>query len=369
MSLERRAILHVDLDAFYVSAETRENPNLVGLPVVVGADPEEGKGRGVVVACSYEARKFGLRSGMPISQAFRLCPQARYLPPDWALYERVSTEVMVTLKSFAGKFEQASIDEAFIDVSSKAADEDSAKRVAIEVKGAVKSLHQLTCSIGVGPNKSSAKIASDRKKPDGLTVVPFGDVAEFLAPLPVSVVPGIGSKTQEFLKEKGISTIGQLQLLEGKQLLSWFGKNGVWLWGVIHGQENVEVRQQEIPKSLSVERTFKEDVADFRTVREEVVNAASELVRRVRASGLAFKVGGIKIRFRGFETHTREKTLVSSTDSEDALKEVVELLLGEFEESAKPVRLVGVRVSGLVRSTAEPTTLDDWSDTFGTKLR
>ncbi len=361
MHTGRRTILHVDLDAFYVSAEMREDPSLKGLPVVVGADPEGGRGRGVVVACSYEARKFGLRSGMPISQAYRLCPRATYMPPNWSLYERVSEEVMATLKSLADKFEQASIDEAFLDVSGKARDEESAKVVALDVKRSVKEKHGLTCSIGVAPNKSAAKIASDRNKPDGMTVVPFDDVPGFLAPLPVGVVPGIGRKTQEFLKEKGIGRISQLQALDGKQLLSWFGKNGVWLWGVIHGEENVEVRQQEMPKSLSVERTFKNDVSDFRNVRKEAADAASELARRLRSSRLAYRVGGIKIRFRGFETHTREKTLVSHSVSEEALLETVDALLDEFEAEGRRVRLVGVRVADLQRVSSEPSRLDDWA--------
>ncbi|MDE1852333.1 MAG: DNA polymerase IV [Thaumarchaeota archaeon] len=360
MQPQRRTILHVDLDAFYVSAEVREHPELKGIPVVVGADPEEGKGRGVVVACSYEARKFGLRSGMPISLAYRLCPQAKYMPPSWGLYERVSEEVMSTLRKFADKFEQGSIDEAYLDVTSKAEDEKSATLVALQVKKAVREKHGLTCSIGVGPNKSSAKIASDRNKPDGLTVVPFADVSGFLAPLQIGVVPGIGRKTGEFLNEKGITTIGQLQALDGKQLLSWFGKNGVWLWGVIHGQENVEVRQQDMPKSLSVERTFKEDAKDFREVRKEAADGASELVRRVKSAGYSYKIAGIKIRFRGFETHTREKTLVSHTDSEGPLLETVGKLLDEFETKGKPVRLVGVRVSDIQRSTSGPSRLDGW---------
>lgn len=360
MQLERRTILHVDLDAFYVSAEVRERPELKGIPVVVGADPEGGQGRGVVIACSYEARKFGLRSGMPISQAFRLCPQAKYIPPDWGLYERASEEVMKTLRGFADRFEQGSIDEAYLDITSRAADERSAAGVAAEVKRAVREQHGLTCSIGVGPNKSSAKIASDRNKPDGLTVVPFGDVAGFLAPLPVGVVPGIGRKTQDFLSEKGITTIRQLQELEGKQLLSWFGKNGVWLWGVIHGEENVEVKQQEIPKSLSVERTFKDDVKDFREVRKEAADGAAELMRRVKSGGYSYRVAGIKIRFRGFETHTREKTLVSHTDDERPLAEAVEKLLDEFETRKEPVRLIGIRVADIQRSTSGPSRLDDW---------
>jgi DNA polymerase IV (archaeal DinB-like DNA polymerase) len=352
MQTDRRTILHVDLDAFYVSAETRENPELKGLPVAVGADPEGGKGRGVVIACSYEARKFGLRSGMPIAQAYRLCPQAKYIPPNWGLYERVSEEVMATLKGFADRFEQGSIDEAYLDVTSRA--------VAMQIKRAVRTTHGLTCSIGVGPNKSSAKIASDRNKPDGLTVVPFDGVAAFLAPLPVGVVPGIGRKTGDFLNEKGITTISQLQELDGKQLLNWFGKNGVWLWGVIHGQENVEVRQQEMPKSLSVERTFKDDVKDFRQVRREAADGAGELMRRVNSAGYSYKVAGIKIRFRGFETHTREKTLVSHTDSDGPLLETIDKLLDEFETRDKPVRLIGVRVADIQRSVSGPSKLDSW---------
>jgi DNA polymerase IV (DinB-like DNA polymerase) len=360
MPNEGRAILHVDLDAFYVSAEVREDPKLMGLPVVVGADPEKGTGRGVVVACSYEARKFGLRSGMPISQAYGLCPNAIYLRPNWGLYERVSGEVMATLKAFADRFEQASIDEAFLDVSGDAADADSAKRVALEVKKTVWEGHGLTCSIGVAPNKSAAKIASDRNKPDGLTVVPFDGVEGYLAPLAVGVVPGIGPKTQQFLKEKGVQTIGELQKASGKQLLAWFGKNGVWLWGVIHGEESVEVRQQEMPKSLSVERTFKEDISDFPVLRREADDAASELVRRVKAAKLAYRVAGIKVRFQGFETHTREKALVSHTDSEEALREIVGALLDEFAATERAFRLVGVRVSDLQRISSESSRLDDW---------
>ena len=361
MPNERRAVLHVDLDAFYVSAEMREVPMLKGLPVVVGADPEGGKGRGVVVACSYAARKFGLRSGMPISQAYRLCPGATYLRPNWGLYERVSEEVMATLKSLGGRFEQASIDEAFLDVSDRAQDEGSARSVAIEVKKAVSERHGLTCSVGVAPNKSAAKIASDRNKPDGLTVVPFGDVAAFLAPLPVGVVPGIGPKTQQFLTEKGIQTIGELQKVDGRQLLRWFGKNGVWLWGVVHGEESVEVRNVDLPKSLSVERTFKDDVSDYPSVRREASDAVSELIRRMRTSKLVYRVAGIKVRFSGFETHTREKTLVAHTDSEEALQEAVSSLLDEFDHTGRTFRLVGVRVADLQRASSVPSKLDDWA--------
>ncbi|HUI86242.1 MAG TPA: DNA polymerase IV [Nitrososphaerales archaeon] len=361
MSQTSRIIFHVDFDAFYVSVEMRENPALRGLPVVVGADPEGGKARGVVVACSYEARGFGLHSGMPISQAYRLCPQAVYMRPNFDLYERVSEEVMETLKGHADQFEQVGIDEAFLDVSRKVATAAEAEALALELKKTVREAHHLTCSVGIAPNKSSAKIASDRKKPDGLTLVPFDGVEDFLKPLGVSVVPGIGRKTQEFLNSKGIETIGQLQAIEGRQLVRWFGKNGVWLWGVVHGKENIEVRQQTLPRSLSVERTFKQDLLDFQAVRREARSAASELIGRIRSQHLSYRTGGIKIRFQGFETHTREKSFVSHTESEETLQSIVESLLNEFENAARPVRLVGVRVADLRRMDSESSSLDDWA--------
>jgi DNA polymerase IV (DinB-like DNA polymerase) len=174
----------------------------------------------VVVACSYEARKFGLRSGMPISIAYRLCPQAVYLRPNWNLYEGTSQEVMETLRGLGDRFEQSSIDEAFLDVSSRVSGAASAKKLALDLKAAMKEKHGLTCSVGIAPNKSSAKIASDRNKPDGLTFVPPDGVEEFLSPLPVKVIPGVGIKTQDFLKSKGIETVGQLQKVSGKQLIS-----------------------------------------------------------------------------------------------------------------------------------------------------
>jgi DNA polymerase IV (DinB-like DNA polymerase) len=357
---DQKVIFLVDFDAFYVSVETRENPALKGMPLVVGADPEEGRGRGVVVSCSYEARKFGLRSGMPISKAYRLCPTATYLRPNFELYERVSEELMNLLRDYADQFEQVSIDEAFLDVTSKAKTIDQAKSLAYTLKGDVKTLTGLTCSIGVGPNKSTAKIASDMQKPDGLTVLPFDNVEGFLAPLPVSVIPGVGKKTTEFLQERKIEKVGELQKVEGKQLTRWFGKSGVWLWAVIHGHENTPVKETEMPKSLSVERTFREDTADYNLVVKEAAEASSELIERVRGVRLEFKVAGIKIRFSGFETHTREKKLTSHTDSETALAEAVRFLLEEFQSTDRPVRLVGVRVAELRRKQTEAAELDSW---------
>ena len=359
---EWRAIFHVDLDAFYVSVEVKDNPSLKGLPVVVGADPQGGKARGVVMTCSYEARKFGLRSGMPISTAYRLCPNAVYLPPRWERYGEISTQVMELLRGRADKFEQTGIDEGFLDVSDRTKNVEEAKDLAMTIKKEIRDSLGVTCSIGIAPNKSLAKIASDRQKPDGLTVVPFDDPKGFLAPLPVAVIPGVGSKTQAFLKEKGIVTIGELQKVSGQELLKWFGKTGVWLWGVIQAEERLSVFERDMLKSMSVERTFDEDAEGFEQVYAQVDVEARELAQRVRDANVKFKVAGIKIRFKGFQTFTRETTLTGFTDSEEALRHEARILLKEFEAKKRPVRLVGVRVSHLKREKAQLTRLDEWAE-------
>src|SRR5271170_5547203 len=357
-----RAIFHVDLNAFYVSVEVKDNPSLRGLPVAVGADPDGGKARGVVMTCSYEARKLGLKSGMPISTAYRLAPNAVYLPPRWERYGEISGQVMDLLRKHADKFEQTGIDEAFLDVSDRTKNIEEAKDLAMAIKKDMRDSVGITCSIGIAPNKSLAKIASDRQKPDGLTVVPFDDPKGFLAPLPVADIPGVGTKTQAFLKEKGIVTIGQLQKVSGQELLKWFGKTGVWLWGVIQAEERLAVFERDMLKSMSVERTFDEDVEDFEHVYAQVDLEARELAERVRDANVKFKVAGIKIRFKGFQTFTRETTLTGFTDSEEALRHEARSLLKEFEVKKRPVRLVGVRVSQLRREKAELTRLDQWAE-------
>jgi DNA polymerase IV (archaeal DinB-like DNA polymerase) len=352
----------VDLDAFYVSVEVKDNPSLKGLPVVVGAAPEGGKARGVVMTCSYEARKLGLKSGMPISTAYRLCSNAVYLQPRWERYGEISAHVMDLLRRRADKFEQTGIDEAFLDVSERATSLEKAKDLARAVKKDIWDSLGITCSIGVAPNKSLAKIASDRQKPDGLTVVPFDDPKGFLAPLPVAVIPGVGPKMQAFLTEKGIATVGELQKVSGQELLKWFGKTGVWLWGVIQAEERLAVFERDMLKSMSVERTFDEDVEDFERVYAQVDVEARELAERVRDADVKFKAAGIKIRFKGFQTFTREATLTGFTDSEETLRHEARILLKEFEAKKRPVRLVGVRVSQLKREKAELTRLDEWAE-------
>jgi DNA polymerase IV (archaeal DinB-like DNA polymerase) len=355
-----RAIFHVDLNAFYVSVEVKDDPSLKGLPVAVGADPEGGKARGVVMTASYEARKLGLKSGMPISTAYRLAPDAVYLPPRWERYAEISGKVMEILRKHADRFEQTGIDEGYMDVSSRTKNIEEAKALALEIKKEIRDTLGITCSIGVAPNKSLAKIASDRQKPDGLTVVPFDDPKGFLAPLPVAVIPGVGPKTQVFLKEHDIQTIGQLQKMSGQDLMKWFGKTGVWLWGVIQAEERLPVLERDMMKSMSVERTFDADAEDFEKVYAQADIEVRELAQRVRDDNVTFKVVGVKIRFKGFKTFTREATLAVFTDSEEVLRREARVLLKEFEYKKKAVRLVGIRVSQLKREEAM-TRLDDWA--------
>jgi DNA polymerase IV (archaeal DinB-like DNA polymerase) len=225
MSEKKRFIFHLDMDHFYTAVEEREHREIRSKPVIVGADPKDGKGRGVVSTSNYTARKVGVRSAMPISQAWRLCPEAVYLPPNFPLYIRVSTEIMEIARKYACKFEQWGIDEAFLDVTKKVKDYAEAEALALQVKLEIKEKESLTCSIGVGPNKLVAKVASDFQKPDSLTVV-REEVELFLAPLPVRKLLWVGRKTEAKLKALGVNTIGDLAKYDASELTSLFGVMG-----------------------------------------------------------------------------------------------------------------------------------------------
>jgi len=216
----RRIVLHCDLDAFYPSCEIKRDPSLAGKPLIVGADPKQGHGRGVVTSCSYEARKYGVRSGMPISMAYKLCPPPTgiYLRPDFELYGKTSDRVMQLLRKYGDSFEQTSIDEAFLDVSERCRNFEGAAELARGLKNDLKRSEGLTTSVGIAPNKSVAKMASDIQKPDGLTVVKPELLRSFLGPLPVEKISGVGKKTAQFLHEHGIETIGQLRDVKAKKL-------------------------------------------------------------------------------------------------------------------------------------------------------
>ena len=350
-----RVIFHVDMDAFYVSVERRGNPALIGKPVVVGANPKGGKGRGVVMAASYEARQLGVKSGMPISMAWHKLPQATYLRPNYDLYMAASESVIEVLRSFADVLEHVSIDEAFLDITSKVHGFDDVAAYAAKVKAAVREKAGLACTIGVGPNKSIAKMASDMAKPDGLKVVRPEEVTAFLEPLPVTKISGVGPKTAQVLEGVGIRTIGELARFPGAELKKLMGKNSIWLWAIARGIEELPVEERPDPKSISVERTFDKDVTDWAKVESTIRDVARNVFLRARAQGATFRTVGIKIRFEGFQTHLRERTLGSHVLDEKVLTEVCVELANEFAEGNHRVRLVGVRVTKLQRpKTQQP---------------
>jgi len=342
-----RVILHIDLDAFYASVEQRENPSLRGKPLIIGADPKEGKGRGVVVTCSYEARKHGLRSGMPISKAYRLCPDGIYIRPNFELYGNVSADVMALLKKYADKFEQVSIDEAYLDVTRTCERFGGPVELAKRIKSDLRESERLTCSIGIAPNKSVAKIASDFQKPDGLTYVDPSAVKDFLAPLPVSKISGIGPKTEKLLNELGVRTIGDLAEHSPKDLYNRFGKAGVWMWAIASGEENVEVQENYTMKSIGAEYTFDVDTGDWSQVEYQLRKLIDTVHTRLLEERMMFRTVTLKIRFTGFETHTHARSLRFPTSNKQTIVQEIRTLSETFKSRNRKVRLVGVRLSGL----------------------
>lgn len=345
----------MDLDAFYASVEQRENPSLRGRPLIIGADPKEGNGRGVVVACSYEARKFGLHSGQPISRAYRLCPDGIYVRPNLTLYGQVSVDVMERIRKFADKFEQVSIDEAYLDVTEICKRHGDPVELAKRIKSELKEKEDLTCSIGIAPNKSIAKIASDFQKPDGLTYVEPDRAKQFLAPLRVSKISGIGKKTEHELNVLGIQTIGDLANYPPKALLKQFGKSAIWLWAIANADEQVEVQENYEMKSIGAEHTFDIDTDHWAEIDHELIELVNQVHERLRDENVNYRTVTLKIRFSGFQTYTRAKTLRFASASKEAMVEAIHSLSDEFRNYPRKVRLVGVRLSGFEQKTGKST--------------
>ncbi len=355
MNEKRRVIFHLDMDHFYTAVEERERPELKGNPVIVGADPKEGKGRGVVSTSNYEARKSGVRSGMPISQAWRLCPNAVYLPPNFPLYIKVSSEIMALARKYAGKFEQWGIDEAFLDVTEKVKDWEEAEALANQIKQEIKDKEHLTASIGVGPNKLVAKVASDFQKPDGLTVVKEEVAQKFLDPLPVRKLLWVGRKTEAKLKALGVNTIGDLARYDPTALASMFGVMGLQMHLMAKGLDRSEVEEREGVKSVSHETTFEEDTADSSAILQALGELCEAVQKEAADQKLLFKTVTVKIRYQGFETHTKSKTLPRLTNRVEDLKRTAKELLLPYLRNDRKIRLIGVRVSSLISSEKQKT--------------
>ncbi|UGV41845.1 DNA polymerase IV [Methanococcoides orientis] len=352
-------IFHVDMDSFYSSVEVAVDTNLKGLPVVVGSDPMNGEGRGVVSTCSYEAREYGIHSAMPISKAYRLCPNAVYLRVNMPLYKKVSANIMDILRSYSSKFQQVSVDEAYLDVTDLVSDFDAAADLALKIKEEVHLKEGITCSIGVAPNKSIAKIASDYQKPDGLTVVRPDDVGSFLFPLDVSRISGVGKKTSSLLNGIGIRTIGDLAGYDVQALRERFGKFGLVMHQLANGLDDRSVMERGDVKSISKEDTFDRDTSDMDLV-ENVIDTLSENVHTsLLKKKYLFKTVTIKVRLEDFTTYTRAKTLGAYSNDLSAIKRTSKVLLQEFRGRGK-LRLVGVGVTKLDKMDEKQTRLTDF---------
>lgn len=338
-----RRIIHVDMDAFFAAIELQRHPELQGKPVVIGGDGDPSK-RGVVSTASYEARKYGIRSAMPLMKAWHLCPEAVFLPVDYREYVRVSAAIKNILWEICPVMEDVGIDEAFLDVSQA---DKPAEEIAREIKERIRAATGLTCSVGIAPNKLLAKIASDLEKPDGVTVITASDVKSRIWPLPVRKLWGVGPKTEARLGEMGIETIGELAALPPEKLIAGFGKSqGSYLYQAARGNDERPLVTNWKPRSTSRETTFQHDVRDWQALAGTLAELVREVAAGMSEKGYRGKTVTIKLRYSDFKTHTRATTLPAATDREEEIRRAAFICLGRFELS-KWVRLVGVRVSGL----------------------
>jgi DNA polymerase-4 len=332
------------MDCFYAAVHVREDPRLAGRPVLVGGDPA---GRGVVAAASYEARRFGVRSAMPSRTARRLCPQAVFLRPDFALYRAESEAIFAIFGDMAPRVQAVSIDEAFLDVSEGLARWGSATALARALRQRVKRERGLTVSVGVGPNKLIAKIASDVDKPDGLTVVPPARVAAFLAPLPVRVLPGVGPATAGAMGRLGIATVGDLRRWREVALLERFGRYGEALYRFARGRDDRPVRTSRGRKSLGSERTYARDLSSRDEIEAELSRLCERVARGLLDGELTGRTVSIKVRYGDYSTVTRARTLPLPTADGRVIRECALELLDRTEAGPRAVRLLGVGCSNL----------------------
>jgi DNA polymerase-4 len=357
-----RTILHVDLDAFFAAVEVRERPELRGQPVIVGADPKGGRGRGVVSAASYEARAFGVHSALPISRAFELCPQGVFLPPRHEFYGEISRRFMAILERATDLVEPLSIDEAFLDVTGSARPLGDGETIARRIQREVEAEERLSVSVGVAPCKFVAKIASDLRKPHGLVVVRPEQVVAFLRPLPVERLFGAGKKTAERLHRLGAKTIGDVADLPLAHLVLELGEAGARHFHELAcGRDDRPVEPDRAAKSLGHEHTFGADVADREEVARTLLRLCDELCSRLRRHALAGRTVTLKLRTDDFETVHRAETVATPVDTVAALLPVARRLLKKADTTRRPIRLVGVSVSGFEERgrAAQPLLFDD----------
>lgn len=352
---QRRTIAHVDMDAFYASVEIRDDPGLAGKPVVVGGGPDQ---RGVVMAASYEARRYGIHSAMPMARAVALCSTLVRVPGDMSRYKEASRRVMRVLSRFSPLVEPLSLDEAFVDLTGTERSMGTPGDIGQRIKSEIERETRLVASVGIAPVKFAAKIASDLEKPDGLVVVPHDGVEEFLDPLPIGRLWGVGPKSRERLESMGITTIGELARADERRVLAAFGKHGAHLIRLANGRDARGVVPSHDAKSYSHEITYAKDQTDAETLRATLLDQATSVARRLRRDGVRGRTVTLKLRDHRFSTITRQKSATPPIDDAGAIYERACRLLGDAWDG-RPVRLVGVGVSNISRASDEPPGLFD----------
>ena len=336
-----KTIFHLDLDAFFVSVERLLNPDLIGKPVIVGADPKEGYGRGVIAACSYEARQFGLHSAMPIRTAYKLCPQGKYVKGHMYEYSNYSKAVKEILNQYVPVMEQTSIDEFYLDFSGTGHMYGEMGKFAFRLQNEIWKKLSLPCSIGISTNKIISKIASDFFKPGGITYVKAGMEREFLRNMPVSVIPGVGKQTIPGLKNKGIIKIGDILKLPEEYWSTAYGKAGIALWRKANGIGSENVNPVRERKSISKERTYKEDVMNTNIIEDTLFKLTGQICQMLRDKNWMTSTITLKLRYSDFVTLTRSKTILPTDDD----KVVFEIAKNMFEKAYTrrvSIRLIGV---------------------------
>jgi DNA polymerase-4 len=339
-----RKIIHLDMDAFYASVEQRDAPALRGKPVAVGGSPQ---GRGVVAACSYEARKFGVRSAMPMARAVRLCPELEIVHPDFSKYRAVSQQVMAILRAVTPLVEPLSLDEAYLDVTENALREPLAMEVARYLKRRIREETGLTASAGVAPNKFLAKIASGWAKPDGLTVIAPERMEAFLQKLPVEALWGVGPVTAKKLRALGIERLVDVRSADDARLRKAIGSLAGWLRRLAHGDDPREVKPDRPWKSISAEDTYPEDLERVEEMRVELERLAARVARSLEKKSLVARTVTIKVRYANFDTVTRSHTEAPATCDGARIASRAVMLLGRTDAGKRSVRLLGVGVHGL----------------------
>lgn len=336
-------IIHVDMDAFYASVEERDNPSLVGRPVIVGGSAES---RGVVAAANYEARKFGVHSAMSSARANRLCPQAIVIKPRNDYYAQIARQIREIFEQFTPLVEPLSLDEAFLDATGSEALFGSSAEIGRQIKQRIRAELRLVASVGVAPNKFVAKIASDVKKPDAFVVIGPEEIQPFLDPLPVGRIWGVGKVTGQVFERLAIRTIGQLRQRPLDTLTDLFGSSGEHYWRLAHGIDKRRVVPDREAKSISSETTFAVDVSDMEILRSWLIDLVEQVARRIRSHNLKGRTCEIKVRFADFSTISRSLTLVEPSNiTQELLDAGVELLTNRLPSRHLPVRLLGFGVT------------------------